>query len=185
MVDQEEIPQKVIAQAERVRDAVLAAVDILPTDDDDKNPPDSETLLQILPDLVQAQKDLKKAWGELQQTVSEDREKGDKETADSQMMQIDDGDDQQQESSLLRADYIAYVTDAFADELQDLQESSGNIDIEVLADCLQSGLEIFPEQHIRDLIYPDETPKKALLSTEADDGVLTPHQRRRKQRGFK
>lgn len=158
-----------ISKAEKVREAAQAAVDLLPSAEALENDPEATVVEQVLPELAKAQDRLQQAWNDLEQASREETE------GDGDAMDTDRSDDKQQ----LRADYIAYVTDAFAEELAELQESSPpeDVNVELIADCLQSGMEIFPEKQIRGLIYADQEERPS-------SNELTPHQRRRKYRGF-
>lgn len=71
----------------------------------------------------------------------------------------------------LRAQFMDMVTDAFADVLDQMKESE-NFDLDILVDCLQSGIEILSQED-----------KEYLIMDDAEDEV-TPHEKRRHELGF-
>eukprot|EP00538_Stauroneis_constricta_P007293 CAMPEP_0119560822 /NCGR_PEP_ID=MMETSP1352-20130426/15970_1 /TAXON_ID=265584 /ORGANISM="Stauroneis constricta, Strain CCMP1120" /LENGTH=220 /DNA_ID=CAMNT_0007608883 /DNA_START=48 /DNA_END=707 /DNA_ORIENTATION=+ len=83
-----------------------------------------------------------------------------------------------------RAFYIDLVTDAFADSLQAMQESGDEINLDVLADCLQSGMDLYDDRD-RELLYQEfgeSTP-------DADEGMaetmtMTQHEKHQMDLGI-
>lgn len=69
----------------------------------------------------------------------------------------------------LQAAYMDMITDAFADVLMDMQ---GN-DVDILVDCLQSGLDLMNQEE-RDFF----------LEEDDDDTTELPHDQRRREAGF-
>jgi hypothetical protein len=124
----------------------------------------------ILKELDQARTQLAKAWKALQQAI--------------------DDDDQAQDASIseddLRASYIDMITDSFADVLEEMRQKETDLDIEILADCLQSGLELMTQDD-KDLFMECSADASYFEGHEQDqDGeeYLTPHERRRREQGY-
>lgn len=132
--------------------AVAQAVDLLQElsslsrDDPAWQQPD-----QILSQLDQARTRLDQAWKESSQ-LSEQQ--------------------QQQPSSDFRAAYMSMVTDAFADVLENLRKNE-SIDVDVLVDCLQSGMEFMTQEDLA-LAFLDED----------DDEEEDIHERHSRKLGF-
>lgn len=82
----------------------------------------------------------------------------------------------------VRAAYIDMITDAFADVLEEMREKETDLDIEILADCLQSGLELMTQDD-RDLFRECWAARETQDEDEEAQG-LTPHERRRRQLGY-
>lgn len=107
-------------------------------------------------------------------TALEKRGKDTRTPADDQLDHNDNDDE-----DTMRAMYLDMITDAFADVLDNLRkEEGGAMDLNVLVDCLQSGM---------DLLTADEKELLMLQDNESlsdDDSGLTPHERRRLELGF-
>ena len=78
----------------------------------------------------------------------------------------------------LRAHFMDMVTDAFADVLAEMKDGEENIDLDVLVDCLQSGMEILSQED-REFLMMDDN-----VGAEDDDIVPSPHEERRQELGF-
>jgi len=90
----------------------------------------------------------------------------------------EEGDDF--DDSRFRTLYMEMITDAFADSLETLRESEGNhLDVEVLVDCLQSGIELLSmqEKELLMSVYDDKF-------SEIDHSARTPHEKQRFEEGF-
>jgi hypothetical protein len=87
-------------------------------------------------------------------------------------------------SADLRVQFMDMITTAFADVLEEMKESAGDtMDVDVLVDCLQSGLEILsPEDQEFWALEQDDSDGDEADMEEED--VLTPHEQRRRERGF-
>lgn len=72
----------------------------------------------------------------------------------------------------LRTHFMDMVTDAFADVLNEMKENE-NIDLDILVDCLQSGIEILSQED-----------KECLLLEDTEEDSTTPHEARRLELGF-
>lgn len=88
----------------------------------------------------------------------------------------------QLEPKVIRAAmYIDLITDSFQDVLEDLRNSNEDVNVDTLADCLQSGLELLSSEEAELMMEEQERNPE-------DDDVeeqLTPHEQRRRQLGFK
>mmetsp|Transcript_16342 Transcript_16342/g.22774 ORF Transcript_16342/g.22774 Transcript_16342/m.22774 type:complete len:171 (+) Transcript_16342:141-653(+) len=74
--------------------------------------------------------------------------------------------------------YIEMMTEAFAEDIEEIREKSGeDVDVNILAECLSSGMEMFSKDE-KDLFLEERLGG----SEELSDG-LTPHQRRRQEIG--
>ena len=76
-----------------------------------------------------------------------------------------------QEQGDLRAQFMDMVTDAFADVLAEMKDSE-NVDLDILVDCLQSGIEILSQED------------KEFLMDDAEEDTIPPHEERRRELGF-
>lgn len=80
-----------------------------------------------------------------------------------------------------RVAYTNMVTDAFADVLEDLRNKNEDIDVDVLVDCLQSGMEIMTQDEKELFMEESDVVDE---DTEEQDSKLTPHEARRRQLGY-
>lgn len=80
----------------------------------------------------------------------------------------------------LRALFMDMVTDAFADVLAEMKDGEEDIDLDVLVDCLQSGMEILSQED-REFLTTDEN-----FGAEEEDVMVipSPHEERRQELGF-
>jgi hypothetical protein len=75
----------------------------------------------------------------------------------------------------IRVEYMDMITDAFQDVLEDLRQKQGDqLDVEVLIDCLSSGLELLTQQD-KEWLLDEQEPEMS---------ELTPHERRRRDLGL-
>eukprot|EP00525_Craspedostauros_australis_P001901 CAMPEP_0198116980 /NCGR_PEP_ID=MMETSP1442-20131203/15927_1 /TAXON_ID= /ORGANISM="Craspedostauros australis, Strain CCMP3328" /LENGTH=200 /DNA_ID=CAMNT_0043774925 /DNA_START=169 /DNA_END=771 /DNA_ORIENTATION=- len=89
-----------------------------------------------------------------------------------------------------RAFYIDLITDAFADSLQSMQESGEEINLDVLADCLQSGIDLYDDRD-RDLLHKEfgdfDNDAGSIDGGDGNDddetGAMTPHRRNQIEAG--
>jgi hypothetical protein len=78
--------------------------------------------------------------------------------------------------------YMDMITDAFADVLDNIRESEGNqLDVDVLVDCLQSGIDLLSMQD-KDLFM--NFYEGNLDELEEFSSSLTPHEQKRRELGF-
>ena len=152
-----------------------------------KNPQD------IFSQLQSARKELDEAWN---QVLIE------QETEESKQQQQQQ---QQEGTNDFRALYMDMITDAFADVLEDLRNKDGNdeIDVDVLVDCLQSGMELLTaddrESFLRYFEEEDDNPnddsnddneyhpvgdKKEDSTSATHQQQLTPHELHRRELGY-
>lgn len=125
----------------------------------------------ILQSLDAARNELTNAWKQLSSKMSQD------ETQQGETTRVNEED--------FRVAYVNMVTDAFADVLEDLRKNDKDFDVDVLVDCLQSGIELIPGED-------REFWRKELEETNDDDNGerpksgddLTPHARRRRDLGY-
>ena len=73
----------------------------------------------------------------------------------------------------LRAQFMDMVTDAFADVLAEMKDKEENIDLDILVDCLQSGMEILSQED-----------KEFLMDDSTEEDVVAPHEELRRELGF-
>lgn len=78
------------------------------------------------------------------------------------------------------AAYIDLITDSFADVLNELRTNEEEVDVNILVDCLQSGIELLSSEEA-ELMMEEEEEEVA----ETEEDALTPHERRRRELGFK
>jgi hypothetical protein len=123
-----------------------------------------------------ARSELMQAWQELskqqqqQQQQPQHHQKRTKESEKDEKTQV--------EPEELRALYMDMITDAFADVLENMRQSQEQIDVDVLVDCLQSGMDMFQSEDRAGLF-------EALEDLEEEDGEEeTPHELRRKELGY-
>jgi Mg2+ and Co2+ transporter CorA len=86
----------------------------------------------------------------------------------------------------LRAAYMDMITDAFADVLEDLRANEAeDIDVGVLVDCLQSGLDLMSQEE-KDFFMQDNEELNNMDESESNDiaVTVTPHELRRRELGF-
>lgn len=149
--------QELLERAARVEEAASKAVTLIeefsqhdPSDPSPSNP--WRNPKDMFKRLDQAREALQAAW----QSIAEEQP--------------------QLEKKVIRtAMYIDLITDSFQDVLEELRTNE-DINVDTLADCLQSGLELLSS----------EEAELILDSQDGDDEEqLTPHEQRRRQLGFK
>jgi hypothetical protein len=138
-----------------------------PHDDDDANPwRDPE---RVFRQLDQARANIIKAWEELHAAA-----------ADTDTPKKSNAASVNEEE--IRAAYMDMITDAFADVLEDLRTNEpDDIDVDVLVDCLQSGLDLMSQEEKEFFMQDNEELLKD--ENESSDAVK-PHELRRQQLGF-
>lgn len=150
--------QELLERAARVEEAASKAVTLIeefskcdPSDESPSNPwrnPEG-----IFKRLDQARDDLQAAW----QSIAEEKP--------------------QLEQKVIRAAmYIDLITDSFQDVLEELRTNE-DVNVDTLADCLQSGLELLSSEEAELFLDPQDD--------DDDEEQLTPHEQRRRQLGFK
>lgn len=194
-------------EANAVNEACSAALDVLQkfstssqehdNDDDDvawKNP--NEMLEQIdlaRTNILEACEQLKAATA-----AAKEEEKVAKHNND-------EDEEQQKEADILRATYMDMITDAFGDTLEEMRNNSNggdnNIDVDILIDCLQSGIDLMSAKDKEFFIMSSSQQQES--STTGDSGseercqneessssnssnnrMMTPHEIRRRELGF-
>ena len=146
-----------IERAARVEAAATKAVALIeefsaldPNDTDPSNP--WRNPRDMWAQLDKAREDIQKAWG----TSEEAEEQSDRKVAVTAM-------------------YIDLITDSFADVLDDMRKDDA-VDVNILVDCLQSGLELLSTEEIDLMMEQDDVME--------EEGSLTPHEKRRQELGF-
>ena len=156
-------------EAGAVDEAVTQALDLVKTYADPKNPAWKDGPDKIYKQLDQARNTIIAAWDDLQAAAATTQEEGtDAETSEN-------SDDKEG----LKVAYIDMITDAFADVLENLRQNNTDdpIDVDVLVDCLQSGMDLINSGSIGDFSFDDG---------DADGTTtITPHESRRRQLGFR
>ena len=90
----------------------------------------------MMSELKQVRDDLMAAWHALKKAYDEEDESA-KQSGSFSPVQEDD----------FRAQYMDMVTEAFADVLEGMREAEGDqLDVDVLVDCLQSGMDLLNEE---------------------------------------
>jgi hypothetical protein len=131
-----------------------------------------ETIWDVLD---QSRRDVTQAWGDLKTAMAQHDERlGRKLSAPTAVGSSDED---------LRVAYMDMVTDAFADCLNDLKESEERIDVDILVDCLQSGLDLMTNDE-KDLFLQEVHGEFDCGDNGDDVDELTPHETRRRQLGF-
>mmetsp|Transcript_29075 Transcript_29075/g.43941 ORF Transcript_29075/g.43941 Transcript_29075/m.43941 type:complete len:150 (+) Transcript_29075:101-550(+) len=82
-----------------------------------------------------------------------------------------DATEENDECSDLQSMYLEMITEAFSDSLDEMRMND-EIDVSILVDCLQSGMDFFTEDQIALFVFNSEND---------DDLALTPHERRRRE----
>jgi hypothetical protein len=169
--------------------AATAAIDLVrelserdPHDKDESNPWRNPE--QVFQQLDQARTGIVKAWEELHAAAAALEQKDDNKNA------ANSGDTTKESSTSnsvneddLRAAYMDMITDAFADVLEDMRANeSEDIDVDVLVDCLQSGLDLMSQEE-KDFYMQDNDELNNMDEGESNDTV-TPHELRRQELGF-
>jgi hypothetical protein len=165
--------------------AATAAIDLVrelserdPHDKDESNPWRNPE--QVFQQLDQARTGIVKAWEELHAAAAaleqkDDNKSGDISKGSSTSTSVNEDD--------LRAAYMDMITDAFADVLEDMRANEAeDIDVDVLVDCLQSGLDLMSQEE-KDFFMQDNEELNNMDESESNDTV-TPHELRRQELGF-
>jgi len=150
--------EELVERAARVEEAAFAAVALVeefsqldPGDPSPnnpwRNPQDMWTRLD------QAREDLQEAW----RSIPEEKPQLDRKVIRTAM-------------------YIDLITDSFSDVLEELHTNE-NVDVNILVDCLQSGLELLSSEEAELMMEQEE-------DDEDDEDDLTPHEQRRRELGF-
>lgn len=149
--------KELIERAARVEAAATKAVALVenfsaldPNDPDPSNP--WRNPRDMWAQLDKAREDIQTAWGTTEEAV----EQSDRKVA-------------------LTAMYIDLITDSFADVLDDMRKDDA-VDVDILVDCLQSGLELLSTEEIDLMMEQDDDME--------EEGSLTPHEQRRRELGF-
>lgn len=151
--------QEVVERAARVEAAASRAVALVeefsqldPSDPSPsspwRNPQDMWTRLD------QAREELQEAWRSIE----------------AEKPQLD-------RKTIRTAMYIDLLTDSFADCLEELR-STEDVNVDILVDCLQSGLELLSSEEAELMMEQEED------SPNDEEEQLTPHERRRRELGF-
>jgi hypothetical protein len=166
--------------------AATAAIDLVrelserdPHDKDETNPWRNPE--QVFQQLDQARKGITRAWEELhaaaaalEQTDANSNTSTDSKTKEPSTSSVNDDD--------LRAAYMDMITDAFGDVLEDLRANEAeDIDVDVLVDCLQSGMDLMSHEEKEFFMQDTEEVDKMDESKSTD---VTPHELRRRELGF-
>lgn len=106
-----------------------------------------------------------------------------------------DNDKKQLDPERCRALYMDMITDAFADTLDDMRKTEGdnNLNVDILVDCLQSGLDLLTTDEQEALFFSkamdhefDNDDDHEALQGEANGNHenLTCHEKRRREMGL-
>lgn len=172
-------------EASAVNEAVRKALDLVKQfsecDPNDHQGP-WENPDNIYQQLDQARTGITLAWEELDAVVTKDREADIATTAAATTT----------DKEKLRVAYMDMITDSFADVLEDLRQNAAKgdpLDVEVLVDCLQSGLDLLNmngsiQLSEADFLWNEDDEDTMNENYNDDEDKLTPHERRRRQLGF-
>ena len=132
----------------------------------------------MLNQIAKARDKVTEAWEKLEQTIKESEAANGKEQNAKPYNEID-----------FRAAYMDMITDAFADVLEDLRQKEGDsLDVDVLVDCLQSGIDLMTQEDKEFFLMSERSIKiednDEPFEDDDEDGKLTPHELRRRQLGF-
>jgi hypothetical protein len=132
----------------------------------------------IYQQLDQARTEISQAWKELDAVVKNDHEAENATTATT-------------DKDKIRVAYMDMITDSFSEVLENLRLNAAPgdpLDVEVLVDCLQSGLDLLNMNGSIQLSEADflwnEDDEDTTNEMNDDEDTLTPHERRRRQLGF-
>ena len=122
---------------------------------------------RILQQLNQARNDLSQAWKDYEQEYITSKKK----TTPSL------------DPERCRALYMDMITDAFADTLENMRTTANTeLDVDLLVDCLQSGLELLSEEDQVDLLLAPEEEGDRM---DDGDNDLTIHEKLRREKGLR
>jgi hypothetical protein len=172
--------------------AATAAMDLVrelserdPHDKDETNPWRNPE--QVFQQLDQARTGITKAWEELHAAAAALEEKDDNATkSNSSDMTKEPLSSSSVNEDDLRAAYMDMITDAFADVLEDMRANEAeDIDVDVLVDCLQSGLDLMSQEE-KEFFMQDNEELNNMDESESNDVAVavTPHELRRQELGF-
>ena len=159
-------------RAARIEEATIKAIDLIrsyierdPRDGAAENPwKNPQAMLEELDrarDLVVA------AWKEEAEEDTKRAENGEGVTEG----EVDNNED-------FRAAYVDMIANAFADVLEDMRaNNSEELDVDILVDCLQSGMDILTMEEKELFMGGDDEELE-------DDSGVTPHEQRRVQLGL-
>mmetsp|Transcript_6112 Transcript_6112/g.12253 ORF Transcript_6112/g.12253 Transcript_6112/m.12253 type:complete len:164 (+) Transcript_6112:146-637(+) len=154
--------QQLDKELQAVEAAATAAVELVQNfSEQDPSDPRScwKNPAQMLEQLNAARIRAVQAWQVLEQTRNHNKESS--------------GDTTSNNEQDLRAQFMDMVTDAFADVLAEMKDQE-NIDLDVLVDCLQSGMDILSQED-----------REFLMDNNNDsEEEETPHEVRRREQGF-
>jgi hypothetical protein len=128
-----------------------AAMDPMDVDSPWQNPQD------IFEQLQQARSNIQNAWKDYQDATATEQSKKEKH-APAKSLSEDE----------FRILYMDMITDAFGDVLEEMRQQAGDkMDVEVLVDCLQSGMEFLEENERNSMSYLDSMTE--LPEEDGDD----------------
>ena len=131
--DDEDTAARVDRAASKAFELIQEYADVEdPHSDSDDNP--WKNPKEMFKSLDKARSELNQAWADHQEFLAPNSDQDNKKTSD--------GETAVRNSEEFRAMYMDMITDAFADVLEDMRESTEVIDVDILVDCLQSGIEL-------------------------------------------
>jgi hypothetical protein len=117
---------------------------------------------QIFKELDDARVQVTQAWDQLLNTSSNN---------DEAFNKIDPED--------LRASYIDMITDAFGDVLEEMRQKEMELDVDILVDCLRSGLDLMNQEDKE--YFAQDSDNNNNIDDQYEE---SPHEMRRRQLGF-
>jgi hypothetical protein len=148
-----------------------ASMDPFADDDDDDNP--WRHPRRILDELAEVRGRLTECWRRYQEAAVATQNINDGTTKNEE-------DDKMPEAEF-RTMYMDMITDAFGDVLDQMREEEGDkMDINLLVDCLQSGMEFLEDNEINRQSYFDSFREDA----SEEEGDVPVHELRRRELGY-
>ena len=138
----------------------------------------------MLEQLHEARAKIVAAWG-----TNDDNNNNNNNNNNNKAAQDDDSDKNiiNSNNNNIRAAYMDMVTDAFADVLEDMRKNGSSneeeLDVDILVDCLQSGMDFMSGEE-RDMLLMEMEDDNEGIEDEGDEDKLTPHEERRQQLGL-
>jgi len=164
-----------------VEAATTAAVELV-QNFSEQDPSDSRSCwnnpVQMLEQLNMARARAMEAWKSLERAKNNEESVADDGATDPPSLHKNTNEQD------LRAQFMDMVTDAFADVLAEMKDKE-NIDLDILVDCLQSGMDILSQEDREFLLdNDDDDDNEDDEDKNADTITMSPHEIRRRERGF-
>ena len=182
-------------------DSSYSCSDTTGNSDNDNNPWKNPKSIQE--ELIVSRNALAEAWNDLQKEQQEQHLSDEKETErnDYGIGDNNKNDDNDEISEgIFRVLYMEMITDAFGDVLEQMQKeginnSNTTVDVEILGDCLQSGMELLDLDQRNHKSFFDSLESSEIFGNDDDNKMedkdgndvvssLTVHARRQRSLGY-